>query len=73
MKNSSNVRDQDKHCEYHEDVGHRTNDCILLKKHLDELVKEGHLKRYLKTNKEKDNVDPRHPNKEAKGSLGQYN
>jgi hypothetical protein len=66
MLGDSTKRPQDKHCEYHEDVGHKTNDCILLKKHLDDLVKEGHLQQYLKNDKKKGNADPQRPNKGQK-------
>jgi hypothetical protein len=52
LSNSANRR-QDKRCDYHEDVGHHTNDCVLLKRHLDDLAEKGHLKKYLKDNKRK--------------------
>jgi hypothetical protein len=36
-------RDQNKYCSYHIENGHMTENCISLKDHLQQLVKEGHL------------------------------
>ncbi|XP_028069561.1 uncharacterized protein LOC114272083 [Camellia sinensis] len=34
-------------CTFHEERGHRTEDCLLLKQHLEELVAAGHLDQYI--------------------------
>ena len=48
MLGNSSTHRQDKRCDYNEDVGHLTNDCIVLRKHLEDLAEEGHLQKYLK-------------------------
>ena len=40
-------RDPNKYCSYHRDKGHMTERYYLLKQHLEELAKVGHLRRYL--------------------------
>ncbi|XP_028075936.1 uncharacterized protein LOC114278130 [Camellia sinensis] len=34
-------------CTFHEERGHQTEDCVLLKQHLEKLVKAGHLDHYI--------------------------
>ena len=34
-------------CSYHRENGHLTENCQMLKQHLEDLVKEGHLKQFL--------------------------
>ena len=36
-------RDSTKYCEFHRDHGHRTNDCIHLRKEIEYLIQRGHL------------------------------
>ena len=40
-------RDPDKYYSYHREKGHMTERCYSLKQHLEQLVKAGHLRRYL--------------------------
>ena len=40
-------RDDTKYCEFHKDHGHRTDDCIQLKKEIEYLIRHGHLSRYV--------------------------
>ena len=40
-------RDPNKFCFYHREKGHMTERCYSLKQHLEELVKAGHLRRYI--------------------------
>jgi hypothetical protein len=40
-------RDPNKYCTYHREKRHMTEKCFSLKQHLDQLVKEGHLRCYL--------------------------
>lgn len=35
-----------KHCQYHQNSGHTTADCITLKDKLEDLIQAGHLKKY---------------------------
>ena len=44
-------RNQNLYCTYHRDKGHTTEQCTLLKDHLEQLVKVGYLKEFV--------VDPR--------------
>ena len=48
MKGSANSRNQEKFCDYHEDVGHHTNECISLMRYLDRLAEQGDLDTYVK-------------------------
>ena len=57
MRGDSSSRDQSKFCAYHEQNGHRTEDCKTLKAHLEDLVKEGHLSDHIKE-EGKDNNRP---------------
>ena len=40
-------RDQTKFCDYHEDVGHATNDCVAFKYFLERQAKAGNMNNYL--------------------------
>ena len=40
-------RNQNLHCQYHQDRGHTTEDCRTLWNHLEQLVKEGKLQQFL--------------------------
>ena len=47
MKMDPNKRDMTKYCDFHRDHGHRTDDCIQLKKEIEFLIRCGHLRRYV--------------------------
>ena len=47
MKSDHARRDDTKYCEFHKDHGHRTDDCIQLKKEIEYLIRRGHLSRYV--------------------------
>ena len=47
MKSDPVRRDDTKYCEFHKDHGHRTDDCIQLKKEIEYLIWRGHLNRYV--------------------------
>ncbi|XP_038685704.1 uncharacterized protein LOC119985482 [Tripterygium wilfordii] len=51
MSGDPSTRNQSKWCSYHKDKGHRIEDCREFKRHLEELVQQGHLKEFI--NKEK--------------------
>ena len=47
MKSDPVRRDDTKYCEFHKDHGHRTDDCIHLKKEIEYLIRRQHLSRYV--------------------------
>ncbi|XXG81436.1 hypothetical protein AAC387_Pa09g2071 [Persea americana] len=52
-------RDQTRFCAYHKQNGHRTDECKSFKFHLEDLVKEGHLREYIKQEGRGDGRPPR--------------
>ena len=44
--------DQTKHCRYHLNFGHTTEDCWALKDKIEELIQAGHLRRFVQTSRE---------------------
>ena len=42
------TRDKKLRCSYHKDFGHKTENCLTLKKFLEGLVNKGHLAEYIK-------------------------
>ncbi|XP_021774385.1 uncharacterized protein LOC110738331 [Chenopodium quinoa] len=53
MRGDPRKRNQSKHCHFHEDVGHESNECISLKHLLDQLAEKGDLDSYVKKPKGK--------------------
>ena len=47
MKSDSTIRDNSKYCEFHRDYGHRTDDCIQLKREIEYLIWRGYLRRFI--------------------------
>ena len=47
MKTDPTKRDITKYCEFHRDLGHRTDECIQLKKEIEFLIRRGHLCHYV--------------------------
>ena len=47
MKSDLATRDSAKYCEFHKGHGHRTNDCIQLRKEIEYMIRRGHLRRYV--------------------------
>ncbi|XP_038688695.1 uncharacterized protein LOC119987866 [Tripterygium wilfordii] len=47
MSGDPSTRNQSKWCSYHWDKGHRIEDCREFKQHLEELVRQGHLKEFI--------------------------
>ncbi|XP_075663111.1 uncharacterized protein LOC142632623 [Castanea sativa] len=47
MAGDPSRRNQNLYCSYHRDKGHTTEQCRVLKDHLEQLVKAGHLKEFL--------------------------
>ena len=47
MRSDLAKRDTTKYCEFHRDHGHRTDDCIQLRKEIEFLIRRGHLRLYV--------------------------
>ena len=47
MKSDPTTRDNTRYCEFHRDYGHRTDDCIQLKKEIEYLIRRGYLRRFI--------------------------
>ena len=47
MKSDPTTRDNTKYCEFHKDYGHRTNDCIQLKREIKYLIRRRYLQRFI--------------------------
>ena len=47
MKSDPARREDTKYCEFHKGHGHRTDDCIQLKKEIEYLIRRGHLSHYV--------------------------
>ncbi|XP_017431985.1 uncharacterized protein LOC108339357 [Vigna angularis] len=40
--------DEGKHCQYHQNLGHTTEECVTLKDKIEPLIRAGHLRKYVK-------------------------
>ena len=47
MKSDPAARDNTKYCEFHGDYGHRTDNCIQLKREIEYLIQRGYLRRFI--------------------------
>ncbi|CAL9024326.1 unnamed protein product [Prunus brigantina] len=47
MKGDPSKRDTSKYCAFHKEHGHYTNNCNPWKRHLEELVREGHCTKFV--------------------------
>ena len=47
MKSDPTARDNTKYCKFHRDYGHRTDDCIQLKREIEYLIRRGYLRRFI--------------------------
>ena len=47
MKSHPTTRDNTKYCEFHGNYGHRTDDCIQLKREIEYLIRRGYLRRFI--------------------------
>ena len=63
LHSSPNVRDKKKYCRFHKDHGYYTEDCRDLKKQIEEPIRKGKLRKYVKKgdfSKSKDNSKDKH-------------
>ena len=60
MKSDPARRDDTKYCEFHKDHGHRTDECIQLKKEIEYLIRRGLLSRYV-ASEGRERVQPQPP------------
>ncbi|GJT02623.1 hypothetical protein Tco_0823792 [Tanacetum coccineum] len=61
MVTSAEKRDPNKYCEFHVDTGHNTDECIQLRKQIDQMIKSGKLSQFIKELKQNDK--PKAPKK----------
>ena len=47
MRSNPTKRDNTRYCELHRDHGHRTDDCIQLRKEIEYLIRRGYLRRFV--------------------------
>ena len=47
MKSNPATRDNSKYCEFHRDYGHRTDNCIQLRREIEYLIQRGYLRRFI--------------------------
>ena len=47
MKSNPATRHNTRYCEFHRDYGHRTDDCIQLRKEIEYLIRRGYLRRFI--------------------------
>ncbi|GJZ08897.1 hypothetical protein Tco_0543180 [Tanacetum coccineum] len=62
MVTPAEKRDPNKYCEFHADTGHRTDECMQLRKQIDEMIKASKLSQFIKELKQNDK-----PNAPKKG------
>ncbi|GJV81964.1 reverse transcriptase domain-containing protein [Tanacetum coccineum] len=66
MVTPAEKRDPNKYCEFHADTGHSTDECMQLRKQIDEMIKAGKLSQFIRELKQNDK--PKAPKKgEASG------
>ncbi|XP_062100537.1 uncharacterized protein LOC133806454 [Humulus lupulus] len=53
MRHDRSKRDPIKYCQYHKDIGHTTAECTHLKIEIEELIRRGHLGRYVRRNNQR--------------------
>ena len=58
MKSDPATRDNTKYCEFHRDYGHRTDNCIQLKREIEYLIRRGYLRRFISPENQAQNQAP---------------
>ncbi|GJZ87112.1 hypothetical protein Tco_0658722 [Tanacetum coccineum] len=54
MVTPAEKRDSNKYCEFHADTGHNTDECMQLRKQINEMIKSGKLSQFIKELKQSD-------------------
>ncbi|KAG8365105.1 hypothetical protein BUALT_Bualt18G0069600 [Buddleja alternifolia] len=65
MRTPANKRNRNRYCRYHRDHGHETEDCELLKKEIEDLIKRGHLSRFIDRDRQNPQPEQRHPREQS--------
>ena len=65
MKSDPTARDNSKYCEFHRDYGHRTDDCIQLKREIEYLIWRGYLRRFISPESQPRNQPQNQPQNQA--------
>ncbi|GAV58927.1 hypothetical protein CFOL_v3_02460 [Cephalotus follicularis] len=47
LRSPADKRDSNKYCRYHRDYGHDTEECRHLKNHIEDLIRKGHIRKYV--------------------------
>ena len=58
MKSNPTTRDNTKYCEFHRDYGHRTDNCIQLKREIEYLIQRGYLRCFISPENQAQNQAP---------------
>ena len=61
MRKDQSKRDPSRYCQYHKDIRHTTAECIHLKEEIEELIRRGHLGRYVKRERKRPENEPTSP------------
>ena len=65
MRSDPAKRDNIKYFEFHRDYGHRTDDCIQLKKEIEYLIRHGYLRRFIASEGQAQTQQPPPPPRQA--------
>ena len=65
MKSDPTTRDNTKYCEFHRDYGHRTDDCIQLKREIEYLIRRRYLRRFISPESQPQNQPPNQAQNQA--------
>ena len=73
LKGDPNRRSKDKYCRFHQDHGHDTADCYDLKQHIEALIKQAKLQRFVRkerTDQPPQEQNPRRDNERPRPPIG---
>ena len=69
MKSDPATRDNTKYCEFHRDYGHRTDNCIQLKREIEYLIQRGYLRRFISLGNQAQNQAQSHAQNQTRPRL----
>ena len=61
MRKDRSKRDPSRYCQYHKGIEHTTAECIHLKEEIEELIRQGHLGRYVRRERQRPEDEPTAP------------